>query len=98
MVHGTRLLPEYSPEKCGFCDGKRVLSSKDEQPCEPCQGRGIVFVLQPPRKCPRCRGNGRPQSHRDLNYNIYYCSVCMGTGWIMTELHRSNSGTKDDGV
>ena len=88
MQETKRQRAEYSPEKCGYCEGKR-LTPDNGMTCQPCQGRGIVFVLQPPHVCPRCGGNGKPKSARELVYNIYYCSVCLGTGWIMTQLHRT---------
>ena len=86
LQQSTGLLSQYSQEKCGYCGGQRVTQDNG-RPCQPCQGRGIVFVLRPPHVCPRCGGNGRPGSAKELTYNIYYCSVCLGTGWIMTELH-----------
>ena len=90
VQQSTGLLSQYSQEKCGYCGGQRVTQDSGK-PCQPCQGRGIVFVLRPPHVCPRCGGNGRPRSAKELTYNIYYCSVCLGTGWIMTELHVASS-------
>ena len=75
----------YAPERCGLCgDGaKREI----EHPCPACNGKGTVMVHQPPLRCPRCNGNGRAKPNDDLKYRFDLCVVCLGTGWVMTELH-----------
>lgn len=71
----------YSAEYCACCNGTGAVF---DGACAACKGKGDVMVLQPSRKCPRCRGNGKPvEADRAIYYNCL-CLVCRGTGWVLT--------------
>jgi DnaJ-class molecular chaperone len=76
----------YEAEKCGFCQGNGG-APEIPHPCPACEGKGTIMVHQPPIRCPRCSGTGRAKLNDDLKYRSKLCVVCLGTGWVMTELH-----------
>lgn len=61
----------YTIERHAGCNGSG---------CERCNGHGEIFVKEPARICPTCRGNCF------LTENEIYmgptCEDCRGTGWV----------------
>lgn len=70
----------YAPELCGFCVG---IGGSPSIPCLACNGRRTVLVRQPPLKCPRCNGTGKPTEHDRIQFSIGVCLVCRGKGWAL---------------
>ena len=68
----------YALEPCGFCSGTGGTSTT---PCAACHGKRSVLVRQPPIKCPRCKGDGKPD--REF-FSLNKCVVCRGYGWVLT--------------
>ena len=71
---------EYSPEVCGYCEG---LAHSGGSMCPGCQGKRVVLVHQPPVKCPRCKGNGKPHMHDKGESSSDFCVICRGSGWAL---------------
>jgi DnaJ-class molecular chaperone len=74
-------LPGFTPENCASCNG--LGTGQDQQPCQPCRGKGRILVIQPSTPCPRCNGSGKPESGNF--WAVDRCVVCQGTGWVWTE-------------
>ena len=74
---------KYALETCGFCEGTGGSSTTS---CPACNGRRTVLVRQPPIKCPRCKGDGKPD--REF-FSLNTCVVCRGYGWVLTIEKRS---------
>ena len=68
----------YALEICGLC---KSLSSRSNEPCAGCKGKGTVLVRQPAVKCSRCSGNGKTPSTDKAIYYSSVCVACSGTGW-----------------
>lgn len=72
----------YLPMDCGLCGARGYGRLGLDDPCSTCKGTGKVLVLQPPLKCPRCGGSGRPKQLTDsLSFDPRRCVVCRGAGW-----------------
>lgn len=71
---------EFSPELCGFCQG---FGRNNHTHCPACQGLRFVLVHQPPITCPRCKGNGKADSHDRVTFARELCIVCRGKGWAL---------------
>jgi predicted nucleic acid-binding Zn ribbon protein len=74
----------YLLETCGLCEG---VGGTTDQLCPACKGKGNVLVHQPALQCPRCSGSGKPEKTRAYLSNV--CTVCRGSGWVMTVDDRS---------
>jgi DnaJ-class molecular chaperone len=83
MTIQSQTLPEgYAHEICGLCGGIGKGGLGTDEPCPPCNATGKVVVLQPPIKCPRCKGDGKSKRVADgLAYAPRLCVVCRGSGW-----------------
>ena len=69
----------YLLEVCGFCDG---VGGTAKERCPARKGNGTVLVHQPALKCPRCNGSGKPEKMRLYFSDV--CTVCRGSGWVLT--------------
>ena len=77
----------YAPEICGLCNGAGKGALGPDEPCPPCKATGKVLVHQPPKKCPRCGGNGKAKRLDDgLSGDRRLCVICRGSGWVLTLL------------
>ncbi len=74
----------YAYETCGLCQGLGKGGLGTDEPCPPCKATGHVLVHQPPKKCPRCGGNGKAKTAMNgLGYDSRLCVICRGAGWVM---------------
>ena len=78
----TRLT--FATEDCASCSGQGRAPDREGR-CNPCRGKGKVWVAQPSIHCPRCGGNGKPEQNGI--WSADHCVVCLGTGWVRTEFH-----------
>ena len=69
---------------CAYCKGGQLI--EDNVRCAACEGKGQIKVLDPPMACPRCNGSGHSQEI-GLLFDLRFCVICRGTGWVMTEFH-----------
>ena len=81
MYERTHKASSYAPEICGWCRG---VGGGDNAPCVACNGKRTVLVHQPPVKCPRCLGSGKPIYQDRIQFSLSLCLVCRGNGWALS--------------
>ena len=64
---------------CAFCKGEGENQPETLLPCEACNGKGVISVMEPVEVCPNCHGNGREPTNRSV------CATCRGAG-VITEI------------
>ena len=85
-ANASDMSERYAPEICGLCKGAGKGGLEPNELCPPCKATGKVVVHQPPRRCPRCGGDGKARTFFDgLVGDIRLCVVCRGSGWVMTK-------------
>jgi len=78
--------PEYSPERCGYCEG---FGRKNRTECPACHGERLVLVHQPALACRSCNGTGKADPHDRVKFARDLCIVCRGKGWAFTRRNRA---------
>jgi hypothetical protein len=72
-----------SLENSATCEGQGIGDKQHTFAC--CQGKDRILVAQPPKKCARCSGSGKPEAGN--SWSVEYCVICREQA--LMEAHRA---------